>query len=72
MSVEYLFLPLLSRLSSVSVVFNLSESLMNVAIVSPIKIPVDRSDLSEDFSLCVFFLFCFVLTTQFELCECCV
>ena len=59
----------LPRSSSVSVVFDFSPSLNDVAPLSPMLFTVDvKSDLLMD----VFCVSSFVFTTQIELSECCV
>ena len=76
MDVFYVSFFLLSsqvRLSSVSVVFDFSASLNDVAPVSPMMLPFDvkrieKSELLMD----VFCVSSFVFTTQIELSECCV
>ena len=68
-----LHLSLPPRLSFVSVVFDFSASLNDVAPVSPMLLPVDatrkgKSELLMD----VFCVPSFVLTAQIEFGECCV
>ena len=55
MNVFECFLSLLSKITSVSVVFDSSESLINVATMSPIKFPVYNNGLSVDVFLRIFF-----------------
>ena len=55
MNVFECFLSLLSKITSVSVVFDSNESLINVATMSPIKFPVYNNGLSVDVFLRIFF-----------------
>ena len=61
------------RLSFVSVVFDFSDSLNDVAPAFPILLPVDvkRKEKSE-LLMDVFCVSSFVFTTQIEFSECCV
>ena len=62
-------------MSSVSVVFDFSESLNDAAPVSPMLLAVDvkRKEKSELFDGCHLRVFLsFVFTTQMEFSECCV
>ena len=70
----FFLLPSPLRLSSVSVVFDFSESLNDVTPMSPMPFPVDRK--SKDRGICCWMSFVcllsFVFTTQTEFSECCV
>ena len=60
------------RLSFVSVVFDFSASLSDVAPLSPRLFPVDlmrKEWIVDEYHLCVV---SFVFTFQIEFCECCV
>ena len=64
------------RFSSVSVVFDLNDSLNDVAPVSPMLLSVvmkrrKKSELLMDV-FCVSFFFSSVFTTQIEFSDCCV
>ena len=62
------------RLSAVSVVFDFSDSLNDVAPVYPMSLPVYVKRKGKEFIVdgCLLCLLSFVFTTQIECSECCV
>ena len=67
-----LCLPL--KLSFVSVVFDFNTSLIDVAPMCPMLLPVDLMKKEKEWivDLCHLCVVSFVFTTQIECCECCV
>ena len=59
-------------LSFVSVVFDFNDSLNDVDPVSPILLAVNDKRKESEWLRDVFRVFCFVITSQIELSECCV